>query len=470
MVGDQQRRPVQRHVIRIHDADAVDGVRQHPQAEADQEVRQQDQQVDDDRERHQARQRRNQVGRRMDEARQHHGAGGQQDADGVHDVVGGDHQPAFIFIGFLLQHGVQRHAVDSAEESEQAEADHRGGIAAVDGGKDQRADGNADGADRHQAQFDLVSREPAGRQAADADPDGEGDAHQADRRRFGGRDAEGLDREHGHQLLHQRADEPEVAEPKHGQPQSPITIELAKTGSEGPDRVPGESALSTPPRMRAPDAEGAGRARDCDHQLDDTDDRHRVVERLVDDAAERTAEDDGKEGRHLDQRVAARDVAVRQQLRQAAVFGGAVERRLGAHEERHHQHRPQVGQPERRDGADHHDDLEALDRDQHRPFREPVGELAGIVREQQVGDDEGRADDADHGRALERRVGPAGEIEGVEGDRPGVDVDVEAAQELGGQHPGEAGIANQAPITAVLHLALEPTWRPVESPGPDLSR
>ena len=231
MVGDQQRRPVQRHVIRVHDADAVDAVRQHPQAEADQEVRQQDQQVGNDRERRQARQRRNQVGRCMDESRQHHGAGGQQDPGSVHHVVGGDQLAALVLVGLLLEHGVERHAVEAAEESEQGEAGHGRGIAALDRRQRQRAAGDADSADRHQAKLHLVPGEPPGGQAADSDADGDRGTEQADRHTVGRGNAQRLDREYREQLLHQRADEPEIAEAQHRQPQATIAVENAQAAA-----------------------------------------------------------------------------------------------------------------------------------------------------------------------------------------------------------------------------------------------
>ena len=142
-------------------------VGQHPQAEADQEVRQQDQQIGDDRERHQARQRRDQVGRAGRASRRTMTPAASRMPSVFMTLLAAMTAAALILVGLLLQHGVQRHAVEAAEESEQAEADRGGGIAAVDAGQHKRADRHADGADRHQAQFDLVSGEPAGRQAAD---------------------------------------------------------------------------------------------------------------------------------------------------------------------------------------------------------------------------------------------------------------------------------------------------------------
>ena len=99
----------------------------------------------------------------------HSRAGGEQQADGVVEVVGGDDAALFATAGALLQERVERHDEEARRHAEQREHQHGTGIRAAREEERDAEDAHEGGPSGHEAEFDFVAGETAGEQAAGAD-------------------------------------------------------------------------------------------------------------------------------------------------------------------------------------------------------------------------------------------------------------------------------------------------------------
>ena len=179
VVADEQRRSARRHVLLAHDADAIDRVRQQPEAEADQELR------------HDASARRRSPAsvttpktRMMRSARQcsrscvnHSARGRQQDADHVEEVVG-RHQPALLLVAARCWSSALSGTANRPPKKPTSARLSAASANECRAARAGREHAHADRADRREAELDLVARQASGRHAARADADrGEREQH-----------------------------------------------------------------------------------------------------------------------------------------------------------------------------------------------------------------------------------------------------------------------------------------------------
>ena len=174
------------------------------------------------------------------------------------------------------------------------------------------------------------------------------------------------------------------------------------------------------------------------------------------DSAAGDAEDDGDEGAHFEERVAAGEVAVAEHFGDDAVFGGSEDGGVESHEEDDEQHAfgpvgEQGGEAEEHDG-----DFEELDADEDAALADEVGEVAGVSAEEQ----RGQGEDGGH----ERDVGGVG-VADVEGDDGLIDAVVEGAEELGPEEGLEAAVLEDVAESAMCHAAMSATELPIDGRG-----
>ena len=173
-------------------------------------------------------------------------------------------------------------------------------------------------------------------------------------------------------------------------------------------------------------------------------------------AAAGDAQNDGDEGAHFEQRVAAREVAVAEHFGDDAVFGGAEDGGVQAHQEDDEQHAfgpagDQRGEPEEHDG-----DFEELDADQDAALADEVGQVAGVSAEEE----RGQCEDGGY----QRHVSGIG-VAHVEGDDGLIHAVVEGAEELGPEEGLEAAVLEDAAESAVCHAHWSATELPMERIG-----
>ena len=167
-------------------------------------------------------------------------------------------------------------------------------------------------------------------------------------------------------------------------------------------------------------------------------------------AAQHGAEQDGDEGAHLDDAVAADQFIFVQMLWQVGVFDRAEQGRMHAHQEHADEQQRGHAEHETERDTDHEQDLEVLDQTDDARLVVFVGELAGGGREQQKRQDE---DTADHwpgsGRFEATPVGGAVGGERSEGEFEGVVVG--GTKELRQEEGQETPLLQQAVLTGVAH-------------------
>ncbi len=170
-------------------------------------------------------------------------------------------------------------------------------------------------------------------------------------------------------------------------------------------------------------------------------------------AAKQGAKQDGDEGAHLHQPVAAHQLGLVQVLRQVGELDRAEQRRVQPHQEgtRVEQGRAVYGKA--RQAQQHDGDFQRLHQPDQAGFLDLVGDLAAGGREQH----ERRNKD---GRDQERRALGVNAVEqgrmvgdkGGEGDLE--QVVVHGAQELGPEERREAARAEQTELVLLAHVAL----------------
>ena len=113
------------------------------------------------------------------------------------------------------------------------------GGAARHGGQQDRRQGDAQSAERHESQFDLAARDDAGQQRAAADAEGQHGQQRADVLLV---DEQVLRGELIDVDLRQRAERPEIGASQGRQKQRPLRAERAEVADGLPGRIPGNGS------------------------------------------------------------------------------------------------------------------------------------------------------------------------------------------------------------------------------------
>ena len=448
VVADEERRPALGHVLAPHQADAEGRVGEQPDGEADEEAGQAVEGVGRAREGAEPHEQHDVVGLDPEHAAQQpEGARRHEDAHHVHEVVGGDEAAARRGAGLVLEEGVQGHDEETAREAEEGEGRRGRGERGGCEGQQERAHGQAEAAQRHQAELDLLAREPPRRQAADGDTDAQGGLEQAGARVV---EAHDLLAEEDRVQLQERAQEPEDSDAGHGEGKPARAPHLAEPARDLGEGREGERLPRNRPRhARDPEAGRDAERRDGDEEEADPDEAIRPDRE--DEPARRRAQDDGEEGRHLAEAVGARELPLREDLGQDAVLGRAEEGRLGRHQEEDGQKRLDTARQEGERAQAHDGDLARLDGDEHAALGEGVREVPGIAREEEVGQDE---EGAGQGQIAAAPVPPRAQLHGQQRDHDLEQVVVEGAQELRRQLGAKALDAQQGAVACPRHVSL----------------
>jgi len=445
-------------VLEPHGANAVQQVDDHPHQEANQELGQQGVDVDRDggvqQGEHQEKLRNRQPGLQQadgEKRRRHH-------EQRVEDVVRRDDAREPRGIRTFLYEGVQRHAVEPAERTQQHDVEQH---PEARGTRQERADrrrrfrvcsrlgevqvdreqAQAERAERYEAQLDAAAGQLLAEQRAGGDADGE--RHEQERGDFlaAVQHREGVRR---HLQGEQRAVEPEPGDAEYREEHAALAACVADDAPRLLPRREADDDIGVGcPGMRDAAARQVAEHRDADEARGE---RQVVAVAGGDgDSARQQAEDDGEIGARLDQRVAADELCVVELLRQVRVLHRAEQRRLRAHEEQDQQQGDPAFGDERCGREQHEHDLEQLDAADQERLLVLVRELAREGGKQEEGQDEQRAGEVDERRGFQARDADA--LEDHQDDEAvAEDVVVERAQELGHEERREAPLTEQCEL------------------------
>ncbi|MCY1404520.1 hypothetical protein D9M71_197300 [compost metagenome] len=387
--------------------------------------------------------------------------------DRVEDVVGGDHPGALVRLGARLDQRIQRHDVEAAEHADAEDvAEHRPGLRLLQHRQpvvglraarevagvppEQQAEqGQADGAERHQADLHLLAGELLAEHRTQRDAHRE---HREDQRHHAlvavqqllgvARDLRQVDRTEEPEpgVAHQRARHRRALAEAHAQDRPGL-------GEDVP--------LQLQPRQRRRRAgnAAAGQVAAGRHQHHDDGHAEGMVLARHQQAGADGAEQDGEEGAHLHQRVAADQFVLVQRLRQDRVLHRAEQRRVGAHGEQRDEQQGQAAEQET-GGADQHDHhLGQLQPAHQRVLVVFLAELPAEGGEQEERQDEQQRAEVHQqvGVAADRQV-----VEDRQHQRLLEQVVVERAEELGGEERQETLFAQQGELRMSSHRPCVP--------------
>jgi hypothetical protein len=194
---------------------------------------------------------------------------------------------------------------------------------------------------------------------------------------------------------------------------------------------------------KAQDGTGNG-----DNEHDDTDQPQPVSPGVEHETARRRTGNDGHEGAHLQDAIRPGQIAVRKDLRQNAVFGGAEKSCLKRDEEQHGVGDLEAPRHERNQSKSRGDDLERLGHDQDGSLAVYVRELAGVAGKQQERQDEDRTDD----RELATGVRARGRMNGDHRNDDLEQVVIERAQELRPEEGLQPTMFKRVAVAVTGHL------------------
>ena len=149
-----------------------------------------------------------------------------KNADGVHKIIGRDKLAFFLFAASLLQKRVQRHREQAGGKPQQ----DKGSASARIGrsGKRDQAETNPHGnrTERHQAQFNMIARQPTGRETAQADAHRQERSEQPDVKFV---QMQQFFAEEKNVDLNERPEEPEIRNSDHGKPERSLGSQTTQT-------------------------------------------------------------------------------------------------------------------------------------------------------------------------------------------------------------------------------------------------
>ena len=170
-----------------------------------------------------------------------------------------------------------------------------------------------------QPEFHLIAGEASGQHVAGTDSDGEEGPEEGDAVIVGVQHVLAEVLQIG---FEQHAGEPEVRDAEHGEPERLVVEQVAGAAGDFAEGVPAER-LGGAGGRDARDAQAGGEADGGDGDGGRADAPGVRLPDGEENAAAGDAQNDGDEGAHFEQRVAAREVAVAEHFGDDAVFGGA---------------------------------------------------------------------------------------------------------------------------------------------------
>ncbi|MNM82627.1 hypothetical protein D3C81_946600 [compost metagenome] len=307
--------------------------------------------------------------------------------------------------------------------------------------------GQADGAERHQADLHLLARQAFAEQRADADAEGEHGEQQGHAALAAAEHVLGVGRELGEQ---QRAVQPEPGDAEDRQEHRMALAGEADVAPGFAQRVGVDLELRFR-RRGGGNAQAAPVADHGDRQAGGGDPQAATCD-AGEQAADQGADEDGDEGAGLDQRIAADQLVLVQVLRQDRVLHRAEQGRVQAEQEQAGEQQLQAVQGEAGAGDQHDGDLQQLDQPRQAGLVVLVGELPGGGGEQ-----EERQDEDARRQVGQQADAEAGPLRGLEGQQhhQGVleQVVVERAEELGGEERAEAAGLEQGELRTHVGLS-----------------
>ena len=288
--------------------------------------------------------------------------------------------------------------------------------------------------DRHRQQHDAPARQEGADAGADRDRDGEdGEIGRDDH--LGA--AHAVLHQRGQQRHHHRADQPEQRDHDAGAPEPGIAPQITEqVAGRAQDVAVDHEIGSSRPGLR--DKQGRDPAGHCEDQ-DQQAELGGIAAFPRRQAAGDGAEQDGDEGRTLDQGVAGRQLLRLQMVGQDAVFDRPEQRRdrpEQAKRDEQHRHGMQGEAEDRNRGRA---DLRELQPLRHHRLVEAVGHLAADTREQ-----EERRDEEPARQGHQRFAMRAGELVKDDEDQRVLEkVVVEGGEELRPEQRGEAPLQHQ---------------------------
>nr|GEU28364.1 hypothetical protein [Tanacetum cinerariifolium] len=462
----------------VHRVHAVHGVNQQPGQEAHQEFRHQREDVDGH---HGIEQRRHQeqLGDAQALAQQHDGrAGRRHHEQRVEDVHAGNGARQVGGIGAQLDQREQRHDEKAAEHADHQKVeqdapharlrhqreriDRRAGHAGdtrrrtcAAGGKGIAGEiqvgakhGQADRAERHQADFHLGARQPLAQQRARAHTQRKHGEQQHEHAVVAMQVVLG---KHGQLRQQHGAVKPEPGIAQHRLEHHPVFAGKAQVAQRLGSEIPADLELGRGGRRHGNAV--AGQQADHGHKNGGARLEQQAVRLLHDQhGAEDFAGQDADKRPHFGHAVTADQLFLFQVLRQVRVFDRSEQRGMDAHAHHGRHQQPQVMGDPADAGHGHDRHLEPFDAAGQSRLVELVGQLAGSGGEQHVGQDEQAGDQV--GDQRRRQVGPADGIERDDHDQRGLEqVVVEGAQELGPEKRREAALLQQGKLVGLAHVA-----------------
>ncbi len=303
-------------------------------------------------------------------------AGCKHHSDHIQEVVGRE-QPALFFpFGMFLQKGVQRNDEKSAGQARHSKPEQAGSEsmreAQQHGGQAQQR-----GAIRNQADLHRVARKPSGGDAASSDP------HRQRRHQKAGTCVGQVQRfsaEQNNRHLKESAQEPEIRNARHGEPQRTVAINALYAGPDFAERIPLHRQARAGSGHFADEQTGQ-RSNDGDSEQHPAHNERLVFPARKQERSHAGSQYDGGESGKLHQSVGARQLRFAEHFGKDAVFSWAEE--VGLHREQEQNDQQHVDAAHRKsDDADQHNhDFEGLGDLQHARFAETVGQLPGVTRE-----------------------------------------------------------------------------------------
>ncbi len=323
---------------------------------------------------------------------------------GVEHVVGGDDAGAMLGPSPGLERGERRHDEQPARDRHAGEIDpdmvaaegreHVGYAAAgflaryakeppaeieAEHAEEQRPD---DGRQQH----DAPACQPGGERGAEPDRDGEHREIDGDHLFRG---AERVLDERRHQGERDRAREPEPAHHQRRPPQPPLGLQVAEQGcGRTRDVLVDREIRRALAGARNEQRRRPAQHREADHQSGK---RCRIAAPARGKPAHNGAEQDGDEGRALDQGVAGRKLGLGEMVGQDAVFDRPEQRGDNPEQEQRHEEQRDGMQPKPENGDERDADLGEFEPLRDKRLVEPVRGFAAKRREDEIGKDEDRA-------------------------------------------------------------------------------
>ena len=270
----------------------------------------------------------------------------------------------------MLQQRRDRHDEKTAGETEQREADKRCVYRQIRRGQQHTDQRHPERAERHEAIFDFATGKITGRRAAEADAERERSVQITD---LCFREVKSISAVEKQIQQQQRAEKIKIGVAEESERERTVFAHGAQLREQIAQKIHAKFSGRV----------GGGHARDAEARRQ-SGERQRdkngagpdltAAKALGQETGGHGAEDDGHERAEFEQTVAPREFFLRQQLRQQAVFGGAEERAVDAHQKNAAQQHRKLVQPEAREREEHHGDFKNLHADGNRAFAEAVGQ------------------------------------------------------------------------------------------------